>query len=320
MHKILVQSPRTKDEIILSFPFFIKLKEKYPESRIYVIVDSGLEEILELLPFKVEIYPLPQKLNTVAGIHKFAVNVKDIFNIELFFDLALDHKGALTGFSFRARKRIGPLEGVKKFLYTDKIEPRSATTSLDEYFVELLNKSLEEPVEDFFFSVPDLTQNENVINLFSEDKVDFFLLRNTALSFDFWKDILMLMDKGRVVIWDQNNIEQWHMLKSSGNLKVELIIQGEVSGLSFLRDLVIKSEFVLTDDICFAQSTYFYEKRSFLFANEEVQFSNTKYFSNVENIILLENEDPISLMTFGQKKELTVPSQVVDYIYETMNI
>jgi hypothetical protein len=321
MQKILVQAPRSSENILLAFPFFIKLKESYPEAKIYVVVDSGLEENLELLPFKVEIYPLPQRLNSIPGIHKFAVNVKDIFNIELFFDLAMDHKGALTGFSFRAKRRFGVNEGIKKVMYTNKVNPFSDTVSLDERFINILNLSLENPISDFFFSAPDLKNDSNVVQLFEKEvNVDFFLIKNSSLPFSVWKNIILMMDSGRAVVWDQENLELWQALKSSGESKVELIIQGEVSGLSFLREIVPKSHFILTDDFSFAQSTYFFEKRSFLFSDSNFEFSKSKYFSNIENIILLEDNDPVSLMTYGEKKDISVPSEVVDYILETMNI
>ena len=321
MQKILVQAPRSIENILLAFPFFIKLKENYPDAKIYVVVDSGLEECLELLPYKVDIYPLPKRLNTIPGIHKFAVNVKDIFNIEYFFDLAMDHKGALMGFSFRAKNRFGTNEGMKKFLYTDKIEPFSEFITLDERYISLLSKSLENPIGDFFISAPELNKESNVVPLFeSEVSVDFFLLKNCNLPFSFWKKVIMMMDSGRAVIWDQKNLELWQAFKSSGESKVELIIQGEVSGLSSLRELVPKSHYILTDDFSFAQATYFYEKRPFLFSNSDIIFSRSKYFSNVENIILLDENDPVSLMTYGEKKEISVPSEVVDYILETMNV
>lgn len=321
MQKILVQAPRSRENILLSFPFFMKLRESFPSAIIYVVIDSGLEENIELLPFKVEIYPLPERLNTLPGIHKFAVNVKDVFNIEYFFDLAMDRKGALTGFSFRAKNRIGVNEGIKRLMYTDRVEPFSQTMSLDERYINLLNKSLKNPIEDFFFSAPDLNKNENVIPLFEKEvTVDFFLLKNTDLPFGLWKKIILMMDGGRAVIWDHENLELWQALKSSGESKVELIIQGEASGLSLLRELVPKAHYTLTDDFALAQSTYFYEKRSFLFSDSDFEFSKSKYFSNIENIILLEDNDPVALMTYGEKKEISVPSEVVDYILETMNL
>jgi hypothetical protein len=321
MKKLLVQAPRSRELILLAFPFFMKLKELNNDAKIYTVVDSGLEETLELLPFKIEIYPLPKRLNSVAGIHKFAVNVKDIFNIDEFYDLALDHKGALTGFSFRAKKRFGVDQGIKKLMYTDKLKPFSDSISFDERYIQLLNLSLDKPVSDFFYSSPEIVKEEsNVIKLFDEGSNDFFLLRNTGLSFDFWKKIIKMMDRGRVVIWDMENVDKWQMLKSDGELKVELIIQGEVTGLSFLRELVVKSSFVLTDDKLFAQSCYFFEKRPFLFSNESIEFSQSKYFSNIENIIQVEGDDPVSIMTYGEEKDVVVASEVVDYICETMNI
>ena len=320
MKKILVQAPRNINLIISSFPFFIKLREMNRDSIIYVVVDSGLEESLELLPFKVQIYPLPERLNTVAGIHKFAVNVKDIFNVDEFFDLALDHKGAVLGLSFRCKKRFGIDEGMRKLLYTDRASSFSSSMSYDERFITLLNLSLEKPIEDFFFSSPESTKDSNVIKLFDEDPESFFLLYNKNLSFEFWKKIILMMDAGRVIIWDMENVEKWKLFKSSRESKVELIIQGETEGLSSIRQIVPKTSFVVTDDICLAHACYFFNKRSFLFADKNMSFLNSRYFSNVENVIEVEGEDPVAVSTYGQRKEIMVSSEVVDYIVEFMNI
>lgn len=321
MEKFLIQSPREKDKILLTFPFFLQLQSKFPNAQINVIVDKGLEEYYELLPFKVKIYPLPERLNSLTGIHKFAVNVKDVFNIDYFFDFAMDSKGAFTGVSFRSKVRVGERLGAKKLLYTNKIEVDSKGIPFDELTLKYLNSILDEEVSDFFYSAPEIEErDDNVVKLFNEGDQSFFLLKNSDLSFEVWKNLLLLMDRGRVVIWDMKNLEKWQEFKSDERLKVDLIIQGEVVGLSFLRELLPKCSYCLTDDSFLAHVSYFYNKRSFLFSPSNLKRINSKYFSSVEDIIHMDQDDVVEIYKFGEKKEVRVMDEVLDFIHNVMKL
>ncbi|OUR98941.1 hypothetical protein A9Q84_05885 [Halobacteriovorax marinus] len=321
MEKFLIQSPREKENILLTFPFFIQLKEKFPDAQINVIVNKGLEEHFELLPFKVNIYPLPERLDSLTGIHKFAVNVTDVFNIDYFFDLARDPKGAFTGMSFRSKIRVGEDKGLKKFLYTKKIEYSEIEVPFDELTVKYLNSILETDLPDFFYSAPEIEKlDDNVVKLFDEGDSSFFLLKNNDLSFEVWKELLLLMESGRVVIWDMKNLDQWREFKADPKLKVELIIQGEVAGLSFLRELLPKCTYVLTDDDFLAHVSYFYQKRSFLFSPSDLKRVNSKFFSNVEDMIHMEDGDVVEIYKFGEKKDIKVMDEVLDFIHDVMKL
>ncbi|WP_157765596.1 glycosyltransferase family 9 protein [Halobacteriovorax marinus] len=323
--KFLVQCPRSRDDIMCLFPFFLKLNEFYPEAEINVVVDKGLEEVLELLPFKIRIYPLPESLNTIAGIHKFAVNVKDVFNIDFFFDFSFDLKGALTGFCFRAKTRVGEELGAKKFLFNKKMGVAPNRTPLDLIAINYLNSILDVEIDDFFYRLPEIEDGEeeqesNVHQLFEDTRPHFFLLKNSTKNFELWKEFLLLMDRGIVVIWDMKNLAQWQEFKGHPELKVELIIQGEVEGLSFLPDLIKKSEYIVTDDKYLAHACIFYEKRAFLFCNDDYTQINSNYFSNIEDLIITEQDDVVEIYKNGKRKEIRVMDEVQDLIHDVMKL
>ncbi len=320
--KFLIQGPRDKDKLVSLFPFFIKLNEFFPDSEVNVIVDKGLEDVLELLPHKVRIYPLPESLNTIIGIHKFAVNVKDVFNIDHFFDFSFDFKGALTGFSFRAKNRVGEDSGGKKLLYTTKMGVAPHNTPIDLISINYLNTILESDMDDFFFKLPEIQDEEedNVHELFENTNPNFFLLKNSKKNFYLWKELILLMDSGVVVIWDMKNLSFWQELKSHENLKVELIIQGEVEGLSFLPDLIEKSQYILTDDKYLAHACLFYEKRAFLFCENDYTRINSNYFSNIDDLIITEDCDVVEIFKDGKKKEVRVMDEVLDLIHDVMKL
>ena len=320
--KFLIQGPRDKEKLVSLFPFFIKLDELFPEAEVNVIVDKGLEDILELLPHKVRVYPLPETLNSVIGIHKFAVNVRDVFNIDHFFDFSFDFKGALTGFCFRAKNRVGEDSGGKRLLYTTKVESSGTSTPIDLVSIKYLNTILESDVEDFFYQLPETEDQEesNVHQLFEEVKPHFFLIKNTDKGFDLWKELILLMDSGTAVVWDMKNLSLWQELKSHRDLKVELIIQGEVEGLSFLPELINKSEYILTDDKYFAHACLFYEKRAFLFCEDNYTRINSNYFSNVDDLIITEDCDVIEIFKSGKKKSVRVMDEILDLIHDVMKL
>ncbi|GEM_PF-4158297 len=321
--KFLIQGPRDRDKVVSLFPFFMKLNEYFPEAEVNVVIDKGLEDVLELLPHKVRVYPLPESLNTIVGIHKFAVNVTDVFNVDYFFDFSFDYKGALTGFCFRAKNRIGENSGGKRLLYTKKMEIASNLTALDLISINYLNSILEKDMDDFFYQLPEkiaVEEESNVYQLFEDTKPNFFLLKNSEKNFELWKELLLLMDSGTVVIWDMKNLNFWQEFKSDENLKVELIIQGEVEGQSFLPELIKKAEYVITDDKPLAHACIFYEKRAFLFSEDNYTRIQSNYFSNVEDLIITEENDVVEIFKDGKKKEIRVMDEVLDLIHDVMKL
>lgn len=321
--KFLIQAPRTREGIMTLFPFFIKLYERFENAEVNVVVDKGLEEVLDLLPQKVRVYTLPEGMNTVLGIHKFAVNVTDIFNIDYFFDFAFDLKGALTGFYFRSKERVGENLAFKRVLYNRRMEAAQNFSPLDLVSINYLNSILENEIEDFFYKLPEneeVKEESNVHQLFEDKRPNFFLIKNSEKDFELWKELLLLMDNGIAVVWDMKNLEKWKEFKSHDDLKVELIIQGEVSGQSFLPELVNKSQYVLTDDKCFAHACIFYEKRAFLFCEDDYQIIHSNYFSNVEDLIITEDSDVVEIFKGGKKKEVRVMDEVLDLIHDVMKL
>ncbi|WP_372654601.1 glycosyltransferase family 9 protein [Halobacteriovorax sp.] len=321
--KFLIQGPRDRDKVVSLFPFFIKLNELFPDAEVNVIIDKGLEDVLELLPHKVRIYPLPADLNTIVGIHKFAVNVTDVFNIDHFFDFSFDYKGALTGFCFRAKNRVGENSGGKRLLYTKKMDIAASSAALDSISINYLNTVLDKEMNDFFYKLPESEDNQaesNVHQLFETEKPNFFLLKNTDKDFELWKEFLLLMESGIAVIWDMKNLSLWQEFKSDENLKVELIIQGEVEGQSFLPELIKKSEYVITDDKSLAHACIFFEKRAFLFSEDSYTRIHSNYFSSVEDLIITEDNDVVEIFKDGKKKEIRVMDEVLDLIHDVMKL
>lgn len=137
MKKILVRAPEKEEDIILSFPFMHALKEEFPQDQINVIAPEGIHDLYGFLPFELAIHPFPIKNNTLPGIHHYAYNLHDVFNIDIYFDLIDDFKSAFMGFAFRSKIRMGSDEGMKRYLLTKRLPPKFYS-SVDQKSLELL--------------------------------------------------------------------------------------------------------------------------------------------------------------------------------------
>jgi heptosyltransferase-2 len=137
--KILVRLPNWLGDIMMSFPFLHALKQEFPESKIMVIVKPQYKDLMELLPFKVDVFEYDKKKDGSLphDIHKYCVNQKLLFNIDLYFCLPPSFSSAFMGQAFRAKNRVGFKGEWRSFLLTHKKEVPKNLHRHQEY-LELL--------------------------------------------------------------------------------------------------------------------------------------------------------------------------------------
>ena len=85
--KILVKVPPKKDELLQTFPFFINLYNEYPADEIYIICEEDCSPLFAFLPFKARVFERPKEKMDLIQTHHFVVNLHEVFNIDIFFDL-----------------------------------------------------------------------------------------------------------------------------------------------------------------------------------------------------------------------------------------
>lgn len=133
--KIIVRLPNWLGDIVMSFPFLHALKETYPEAEITAIVKPQYKDLLKLLPFTLNIAEYDKKTSGSLphDIHKYCVNQKLLFNIDLYFCLPPSFSSAWMGWCFKAKERIGYSGEWRSGLLTIKEKVPENTHRYQEY-------------------------------------------------------------------------------------------------------------------------------------------------------------------------------------------
>ncbi len=142
--KVLIKASTDNTENLLSFPFLHAIHKLFDRLEIDILIDEGVFNVFKLLPFDLNIYEVPKKKSSLAGIHHFSYNLNDVFNVDYFFDFKGDFKGSFFGITFNAHERIGFATGLNKFFLTKKVEMKGRPTT-DTDYLNLLATISEEP-------------------------------------------------------------------------------------------------------------------------------------------------------------------------------
>ncbi len=191
----MVKAPADKEEAILSFAFFHLLRREFPSAQVNVIVDEENRQLFNfLLPLELQVFILPTAERSILKLHRFAANLVDVFNIDLFFDLEGSKSSASLGKFFRAEKSVGFDRGLVRYLY-DVVSDRRDFVSLLEVYLAM-DKSLILDMVRGGVSRP----LKELINL-----PPYFVLfldhLNDKNEFDFWVDFINSFEKRYFVLW-----------------------------------------------------------------------------------------------------------------------
>ena len=195
--KILVKMPFSSDEYIKSFPFIHALRQEYHKAQIYLITDDQNKMLANfLVPLAVESYTLPECERSILKLHRYAANLTEVFNINLYFDLEGTKASASLGKFFRVEKSIGPDRGLIKLLYDHAYTDRDALFLLESFVdksftSQKVRGGVSHPIKDVLdlpdyfvlfplhLDIPEIaTMWESFINTF-EDKT-FVIWRNST--------------------------------------------------------------------------------------------------------------------------------------------
>lgn len=120
--KFLIRASKKEQDNVLAIPLIHFIHSHFDRCEIDVILDESQFNPFALLPFAIRSYFLPKEKSTIAGVHHYAYNLKEVFNVDYFIDLGGGLKEAFLGVSFKAKKRIGFSRGLQKYLLTHKVE------------------------------------------------------------------------------------------------------------------------------------------------------------------------------------------------------
>lgn len=123
MVNFLIRVEGSDKEFTSLLPLLVVLLKKFPEGRINIITDENFIVPSEWLPSRCYVFNIPDsKKETVFGVHHFAANLHEVFNIDYYIDFVNDFYSAFLGLNFRAKKKIGLAGGPKSYLYNVSME------------------------------------------------------------------------------------------------------------------------------------------------------------------------------------------------------
>lgn len=106
---ILIRLPNWLGDILLSFPFLHALKEEFPAAEITCIVKPAYQDLLELLPFKVQALSYDRKRDGIfpGAIKRLRTAQKLAGEADIYFCLPPSFSAAFMGCALKARARVG---------------------------------------------------------------------------------------------------------------------------------------------------------------------------------------------------------------------
>lgn len=332
--KFLIRASSSDLENALCIPLIHFIHENFSKCEIDIILDEGQFNPFNLLPFPVRTFTLPHEKSTIAGVHHFAYNLKEVFNIDYYIDLAGGIKEAVLGASFKAIRRIGFATGMHKYLLTDRIElgrrPKTdrdymlfAPPLVENYDAEKLFKV--KAVE----TMPPAVQGEAAFLLVIIDTIHC-----TASKNQIWLDFFDSLIGERIAIYInhiecdaqklQNESEE--SAKSEGQLLLEMkksftdtldprnrYIHIPNLDAQIFRTLASATVALITDQSFFAIMGSYLLKNCYCFVPMEKSIG-LEYFEKVPLWVYLDSHIPVRLIGDTQSYELTDMSELIDHV------
>ncbi len=328
MEKILVITPRDRVGLISSFPFLYKLNELYPQAQINLIVADEMSQYCHFLPFKVHAHELSDLKYTIMGIHRFCVNLHDVFNIDISFDLISDFKSSFLAFSFRSKKRLAYITGWNKLWVNERLE-KQPHKDLSVRGLELLNVLIPDLDLSTFEIGPksmEVVENEGaeVIPLFAEQKVGFiFVVIDDLLDESKtknWIEFFSLFEKQKFIFLQNKEQDLKKDFIPSLIDKNEYLIQPN-GNHEVVRELIEKSHTFLTDQYWFYLIAAGLGKLGFFFTENPQDMSPLCYLRAGNKVVEMDAGSMIKIDNgLGEKKDISVTDEVLDFIHDTVGL
>ncbi|MBK26673.1 MAG: hypothetical protein CME70_21915 [Halobacteriovorax sp.] len=319
--KILIRAPSELEHVSKIFPLLLQLKVEYPESQIHILISEDSEAFYKALPFDVFTYVLNESELSLPGIHKFAVNQNEIFNIDLYLDLENSFKSAFVGFSFKAKNRIGYIKGINKFLLTHKVEPFESYRP-DKVYLKLLESYLKKDLSEL--KIEGSKSRELLSSKKTEELLKlppYFLIKVTNLlnKKEFWNDFFRFFEEQYFVIWfdpsegEEKYNELKDYFKSLEQKNIYLVKTGKEE--SFLKHLVHSVGF-LTTDKNWSYLGSFLGVCTYTFVKRASDLSFMEHFKDAPVLIEMDNEIPVKWISQEKNEPIETVDRLVNILHE----
>jgi ADP-heptose:LPS heptosyltransferase len=321
--KILVKCPILPEEAYTTFPFLIALSEEFPKAEISLICEENCSFAYSFLPFKIFSYERPKEKLSLAKTHQFCVNLNDVFNIDLFFDLENTLNSSFMGFNFRAKERVGYVVGWNKYFLTKKfINP--GNVSIEKKCMKLLELYTEKTFAEIKISRfrGEGHKVEKIEKLFEEPEPPSFILvmldnfKNVSIQIRMWTRFFDSFQNQKFIIWAQTDEDLISELFRSIDLGENNLYMHKGSISKELVYLFNKVKGVVTNNVWSeGLCNYFGINAVTLLNNQNNILPEYYYFKFKPQRFIIPEEGPIKFYHLEESRELNEMNQVVDHIY-----
>lgn len=244
--KILIKFPKGFNNAIGGLPFLVAVSEEFPKAELNIILEESDHLEFKFLPFKVNVFVRPAHQQSLHETHKFCVNLHEVFNIDLFFDLENTFNSAFMGFNFRAKERIGYIQSWNKLFLTKKFEKPQGNIPFEILSIKLLEKYLNKSFDTLRISkeLKDIgSSSKEIEQLFiaPESSPVVLVMLDNFLNFskqvEIWKQFFDSFKGQKFVIWsreDEGGISDLMSTIDLGHNNLYLKRGHDLEGMSYL--------------------------------------------------------------------------------------
>lgn len=328
--KFLIRASSKELENVYSLPLIHYIHQNFPKCEIDIIISEGLFNVFGVLPFKVNVFVLPKDKSSIAGVHHYAYNLKDVFNVDCFIDLEGGLKEAVLGLSFKSKKRLGFARGLQKYLLTHRVELKGSPKSDSDFmhFAPFLHDDEEtRPFEKVGYACPTARESSDTFLFVLIDKIYLDEAKN-QLWVDFFDSLLgerialyirdVEVDPTCMPIDEEGNVHD--CVTETKKSFVEKLdsrnkyIQVPQFDISIYKILCQASHAVVTDMAWVASLGSYLHKESFCFVRGD-KMAMLEYYEQIPRWVFVRDNVPYRLIGATENIDLDDVSELIDYIF-----
>lgn len=306
MLNFLIRIKGEDKQIVSLYPLIYTILKQDNQNKINIIVDEDFVQNQLFLPKGVRTYNIPKsKVDGVFGVHHFAANLHEVFNVDYFIDFICDFHSAFIGLAFKAKKRIGLAGGPKSYFYTHTLNSFSGLFD-DEKLLSVKKLIPEiEACNTFEFKI-DTVREFNLcfidLSCFQDEQ---YLKRLEILLEIIDLPVFYYIPPDLEEVFVEDESELLKTIKSKGQVFTDPI--------ESLADKIVNFEMVITNNYLFSIFCHLYNRRVLFVCDHTFVIPNCR-FIDLQTLILQYSGEDLYKYGIGELKDVRVPSEIFDYL------
>lgn len=306
MLNFLIRIKGEDKQIVSLYPLIYTILKQNQQNRINIIVDEEYIQNQLFLPKGVRTYNIPKsKVDGVFGVHHFAANLHEVFNVDYFIDYICDFHSAFIGLAFKAKKRIGLAGGPKSYFYTHTI-PSFGGLFDDEKLISVRKLIPEiENAKPFEFKIETVREFNLCFIDLSDFQQELYLKRLEVLLEIIELPIFYYIPPELEEVFVSDESEVLKNIKAKGQVFTDPI--------ESLADKIINFEIVITNNYLFSIFCHLYNRRVLFICDQTFVIPNCR-FIDLQTLVLQYSGADLFKYGIGELKDMRIPSEIFDYL------